>query len=457
MKNTIFAPVIPPINGPDTSATDLNIAENTAPPRIVGTAEGDLLTGTAVGEIIQGFRGADEILGIGGDDTIAGGDGADTLDGGEGDDVVSYVRSREGVTIDLGAGVATGGHAEGDVLSGFESVRGSEFDDILTGDAADNRLIGRAGDDTLNGGDGNDILNGGRGADLMVGGDGFDRVSYFGATQQVIINTRNDMFSRAAEGDRFVSIEAVMGSGFADSIVLGDANNRIFGAGGNDFLDAGLGSDTLIGGEGADFMHGSDGSDTAIYRGSDAGININMTGGLNTGGHAQGDVLSAIENVRGSLFDDTIAGNILANDLRGLDGNDILTGRAGSDKLTGGAGEDAFVFLELSDHVSQTQSDTDAIGRYAGDTADLIRDFDRNEDSLMLASTAFSGSVFNTNTIADLNLNSPDDSAFAFTGSDLFYLRYASAAEFSTGLVEVTHLATLRGVNMLDDSDLSWL
>nr|WP_319385643.1 M10 family metallopeptidase C-terminal domain-containing protein [uncultured Roseibium sp.] len=62
-----------------------------------------------------------------------------------------------------------------------------------------------------------------------------------------------------------------------------------------------------------------------------------------------------IENAIGGSGNDTISGNVLANDLKGLggndsldgkDGNDVLHGGAGRDTLTGGAGSDTFVFEE---------------------------------------------------------------------------------------------------------------
>ena len=85
-----------------------------------------------------GFTGFVEIEGAGGDDTITG----------NGDTLLSYRTAFAGVTVDLGAGTASGAATGNDLLlGGINAVRGSNFDDTL---------IGSAGNDTLQGGAGND-------------------------------------------------------------------------------------------------------------------------------------------------------------------------------------------------------------------------------------------------------------------------------------------------------------
>ena len=49
-----------------------------------------------------------------------------------------------------------------------------------------------------------------------------------------------------------------------------------------------------------------------------------------------------IENAIGSYFDDTLSGNALANDLSGLNGEDVLDGLAGDDTLRGGKDDDLY-------------------------------------------------------------------------------------------------------------------
>ena len=74
-----------------------------------------------------------------------GGAGADTLQGNAGYDTLSYADSNAGVTINLLASTTTGGHAAGDVISGFEALIGSDFNDSLRGNAGDNEIEGGLG------------------------------------------------------------------------------------------------------------------------------------------------------------------------------------------------------------------------------------------------------------------------------------------------------------------------
>ena len=86
---------------------------------------------------------------------LEGGDGSDALTGGLGNDTASYASSGAGVTVDLGAGTASGGDAEGDTLSGIENVTGSARPTRSPATAI-NRLDGGAGADALVGGNGDD-------------------------------------------------------------------------------------------------------------------------------------------------------------------------------------------------------------------------------------------------------------------------------------------------------------
>jgi len=95
--------------------------------------------------------------------------------------MMRYVGSDAGVIVDLDAGTASGGHAQGDVLTDIERLFGSSHDDVLTGDAQNNWLFGDGGNDTLSGGAGIDKMFGGAGADSFVfnAGDTFVYVTDF--------------------------------------------------------------------------------------------------------------------------------------------------------------------------------------------------------------------------------------------------------------------------------------
>ena len=422
-------------------------------PLFPGTPLTDDLTGTSGNDTLKGFQGDDRLSGLGGNDRFYGGLGADEILGGSGTDTAYYTGSTGSVVIDLTLGTGSGGYAAGDTLDSIENVTGSIHADSLLGNGAANRLKGGNGNDTLMGLAGNDLLIGGTGSDQMDGGAGFDMVSYQGASRGASVNLRNDQMQGAAAGDTITNVESLRGSSFGDSLIMGDGDNLIQGRGGDDFLDGGNGNDRLVGGAGADFLHGSTGVDTAIYRNSDAGVVVALNSGSNTGGHAQGDVLSWVENITGSQHGDLITGDLLDNRLRGLDGDDTLTGRAGRDDLRGGAGSDSFAFVDLADHVAHTQTLDTTLRIAATSTGDRIRDFDHTEDVLLFDSASFSGTIQNTNRISDLGLTSKGDTAFAFTDGNLFHVTYQGVNAFAAEFVEVRHIAQLDGVSTLSDAD----
>lgn len=139
------------------------------------------LTSYVLGENLENlvFVGAENFSGIGnatanvitggsGDDRLVGGGGADILNGGDGTDTADYATSGAGVSVDLQAGTALGGDAEGDVLISIENLIGSAYDNNLSGDSGANNLQGGAGADVLTGRGGDDVIDGGAGRDTAV-------------------------------------------------------------------------------------------------------------------------------------------------------------------------------------------------------------------------------------------------------------------------------------------------
>ena len=113
------------------------------------------------------------------------------------------------------------------------------------------------------------------------------------------------------------------------------------GGNGNDTLFGGFGDDLLDGGEGADSLNGGQGIDTVDYSGSDTiGVIIDLNTNTALRGDADGDTLISIENLIGTGFGDSFAGNSDDNIFFGLDGIDRLVGGAGDDRLDGGTGDD---------------------------------------------------------------------------------------------------------------------
>ncbi len=149
--------------------------------------------------------------------------------------------------VDLANGTARGGDADGpvqivgrgtvirhDIIVDVENVVGSFHDDHLIGNDQTNELSGGSGNDTLTGGGGADVLNGGAGSDTA---------DYADATSGVNLNLHRG----GSEGDTYISIENLAGSGHNDQIRGDNAANTLTGQGGNDVLRGGRGDDILLG------------------------------------------------------------------------------------------------------------------------------------------------------------------------------------------------------------------
>ena len=344
-----------------------------------GGDDDDRLWGGDGMDMLYGDMGVDSLLGQDGDDMLYGGMDQDILDGGNDDDVLeggpdaddlmggghrlmgdtaSYTMSPEAVTVDLRhqtdptKPAPMGGDAMGDTIMGIENVRGSMYDDVLTGDdrgaavaddpdtetvdetmaaSSSNRLYGNMGDDMLKGMKGNDTLHGGKGMDTLYGGDGND-------------NLKGEMGEDALKGE--AGRDTLAGGPGADKLFGGKFDAETMTPGDDDQMD---GAALVVSGVVARITAG----DTADYSKSDAGVTIDLDklvagAAMGEGGHAEGDSLMAIENLKGSKYDDVLKGTDAStatgamgnNVLQGMDGDDELSGRGGNDVISGGKGDD---------------------------------------------------------------------------------------------------------------------
>ncbi len=322
----------------------------------------DVLHGGNNHDRLYGEGGEDTLNGGSGNDTLEGGVGADILDGGAGTDYASYVSSKQAVNINVATQTFTGGDIEGDTFINIEGFIGSKLADTMLGGDGRDRLSGHNGadyidggaghdflsggnqNDTLIGGAGNDVLRGESGADHIDGGTGVDRLGYENSNAAVTVDLGTGTGSGGhAAGDTFENVEQIVGSRFNDTLIGDAGNNTLWGNNGNDTLMGGDGYDSLNGGAGADILDGGDSIDWLSYSNSRKAVNVDLTAGTATGGDAQGDQISNIENLYGSKYNDVFKGDAGNNSIHGANGNDIIYSSGGADTLIGGNHADTFI------------------------------------------------------------------------------------------------------------------
>ncbi|MBZ9604403.1 calcium-binding protein [Phyllobacterium chamaecytisi] len=179
---------------------------------LVGSMGDDFLRGNSFSNKILGMGGIDSISGNGGDDWLYGGDGSDQLNGGDGND----------------------------------QLYGENGNDIISGNAGNDIFDGGLGNDTMHGGDGDDVFivgagNNTDGKDYFRGQSGIDTVDYSASTGPDGIEVRLDsepgedgLGYYDAAGDRYESIENVVGSARNDDIWGGSSINTMWGGAGRD-------------------------------------------------------------------------------------------------------------------------------------------------------------------------------------------------------------------------------
>jgi Ca2+-binding RTX toxin-like protein len=190
-----------------------------------------------------------------------------------------------------------------------------------------------------------------------------------------------------AAGDRYSSIESLVGSSFNDTLVGNDSvndiqggtgNDTIQGRGGDDVLQGGEGNDQLEGGPGADTLAGGTGFDYARYVYATAAVTVDLSEAVPNTGDAAGDIIFEIEGVIGSQFDDVLQGDDANNDLAGLGGRDNIHGGAGSDTVQGGDGDDTLNGGEGADRLTGGAGNDTFIMARSEVNGDRIFDFNGN-------------------------------------------------------------------------------
>lgn len=136
--------------------------------------------------------------------------------------------------------------------------------------------------------------------------------------------------------------DTIYGGPNIDIIFAGDGSDKVFAHAGGDFIYAGNGPDVIDGG---------DGSDTVSFKGDGfhrEGVRVDLLFGFGKGADAEGDTYISIENVYGTIHNDTLIGSDYDNSLFGLEGSDTLIAHGGNDKLVGGEGNDLYLLYQAS-------------------------------------------------------------------------------------------------------------
>jgi Ca2+-binding RTX toxin-like protein len=326
------------------------------------------------------------------------------------------------------------------------------FDALFAG--ADT-FYGSAGDDSFSGGSGIDFVMGGAGNDLLEGydaeseeGSGYDILSYefetgtSGVIVDMIAGTATDTYG---DTDSVADFEDIRGSAYNDTILASNEDDVLFGFAGSDILDGRLGLDTAV--YEWDQLHGGM-----------QGIVASLVTGVVTDTFGDTDTLSGIENISGSIFNDTITGNGQDNGIAGRDGNDhilggaglddlageggddrleggsdndIMNGGAGTDVMIGGAGDDYYILdTNLDSTIEGTNAGIDTVEASASHTLRA------NVENLVLTGTANlggTGNTLNNDIIGNsgsniLNGKTGADTMTGGVGDDTYYTDHLSDA-----------------------------
>ena len=236
----------------------------------------------------------------------------------------TYRSSTSGISAavnGIGGLIVQDGLGGTDTLQGVHQIFDSKFDDTISADGTYQTSFGSFLEVRLSAGDDLVTFTGGITGRIGYAGADGGVLAHLGAGTATDLNASDNFIGN----DTFIgAISLFRGSSFADDIIGSSGDDHIRGMGGNDTID------------------GRAGFDEIQFAASNSGVNVNLAKNkvLNDGdgGH---DTVTHIEAVRGSPFNDIIAGNGAGNLLRGELGNDTIHGKNGADTITGDSGIDS--------------------------------------------------------------------------------------------------------------------
>lgn len=249
--------------------------------------------------------------GVGNDTFVGAG-----VNGGE----VNFGNSDDPVTINLLTGTASSTSFGTNTLTNLRTAAASDNNDTLT---AGNTSFGAG---TI----GSGLFTSTMGYNLF-GLDGADTIT--GGTQS---DALYGDFNPLSQGDDQTvgGDDIINGLGGVDFLWGGAGNDTVNGGDGNDVVQDFLGNDVLTGGNGIDFL-------AYLYATAGVTVSLNTVAQQNTVG-AGLDTISGFENLGGSNFNDNLTGD---------SGDNIIVGNLGADTMTGLGGNDTYFVDNAGDSV----------------------------------------------------------------------------------------------------------
>ncbi|MBE9096817.1 cadherin-like domain-containing protein, partial [Tychonema sp. LEGE 07203] len=294
---------------------------------------------------------------------------------------------------------------------------GNTVPQVIVGSATlDNDIQGGDGGDDITGGKGNDTIKGGKGKDKIKAGDGDDDIDGGDDDDDIEVGKGKNK---------------IKGGKGKDKIKAGDDDNDIDGGDDDDDIEVGKGKNKIIGGKGKDKIKAGDGDNDIDGGDDDDDIEVGKGKNKIKGGKGKDKIKAGDgdNDIDGGDDDDDIEvgkgknkiiGGKGNDKIKGGDDDDEIDGGVGTNTLTGGAGKDRFIYL-----VSRQEIQTVV-------EADLITDFNVDDDVLELSTAAFGNLSVSSLTRLEITANS----AVGSIGS-------ANLLDFSAD-ISVTSIATLQ-------------
>ncbi|SPJ31138.1 hypothetical protein [Falsiruegeria mediterranea] len=293
----------------------------------------DTLEGRDGDDILSGGLGDDTLNGGGGDDWLSGGAGYNMVDGGSGFDYLDYGILQYSITVVM-AGVGSRAGMSTGLVSSFIPLDRTVWTDSLT---SIQDPLGVAGDTILSGTDETRYTY-----QVLESGT---RLQEDPITPEQLFRYFNPEFAREAsdlndirylpdDGDLLPEQEFTIIDSYHAAFDEFENIELVAGGSGDDDFTGNAENNTFHGGIGADTIRGGLGHDTASYFGSSGAVQIDLGTSAVSGHDAEGDVLTGIEGLVGSSFNDILTGDGEDNHIKGGGGDDTMSGGTGTDTVS---------------------------------------------------------------------------------------------------------------------------